>query len=148
MDDRFWEKVEKTETCWLWRAFIGAGGYGAVGFRGKTHRAHRVSWALTHGGILPVKDVLHVCDVPACVRPDHLYLGGDRENVRDRKNRGREGNHKGTANGRAILTPEQVIEIRRLHRERILGPKALAANYGVSVPTIWYVLKRGWKHVA
>lgn len=152
---RFWAKVNKggpiirpeLGPCWVWTAFCGVQGYGVFGVgHGRNQRAHRYSWFLSHGEV-PTLDVLHRCDNPPCVRPEHLFLGDDMANVKDRKAKGRGGNHKGTANGRCRLTEDQVREIRRLYGERIIGPTALAQNYGVSLPTIWYALKRGWSHL-
>lgn len=82
--DRFWEKVNKTETCWLWTAST-QGGYGQIGhdIYLRPVRAHRVSWELHYGPIPAGLDVLHKCDNPPCVRPDHLFIGTALDNVQD-----------------------------------------------------------------
>ena len=75
--DRFWRHVAKGDGCWLWIGFKNQWGYG------RFHRnmsfpyaqAHRLSWELEHGAIPAGLCVLHRCDVPACVNPDHLFLG-------------------------------------------------------------------------
>ena len=72
-EERFWEKVEKTETCWLWTAAKYPGGYGVFGIHPKVMKAaHRFSWELANGPIPEGLWVLHKCDVRHCVRPDHL----------------------------------------------------------------------------
>lgn len=94
LEQRFWPKVQKSiGGCWLW---IAGGdsetGYGRirVGGRGTKHEvAHRVSWELTNGPIPEGLWVLHHCDTPRCVRPDHLYLGTVQDNNADRVARGR-----------------------------------------------------------
>lgn len=95
LKDRFWSKVVKTDTCWIW---IGAGstskkGYGQIrlpGAKGRQTSAHRVSWIL-HRGEIPIGlDVLHKCDNPPCVNPDHLFLGTNQDNVNDKVSKGRQ----------------------------------------------------------
>lgn len=88
---RFHDKYipEPNSGCWLWVAGVNACGYGTISEFGKSQLAHRVSFIL-HGGIISDAGlrVLHTCDVPCCVNPDHLFIGTQRENVLDmeRKN--------------------------------------------------------------
>lgn len=85
---RFWSKVNKTCSCWLWTAGCDSDGYGGVSLNGKSCKAHRISWLLTYGEI-PKLDVLHECDTPACVNPEHLFLGTSQDNVIDAIRKGR-----------------------------------------------------------
>lgn len=86
---RFWSKVHKTETCWLWTGAVSGGGglkHGQVlarGYRRTPQKAHRIAWILTHGPIPDGKQINHHCDVPTCVNPDHLYIGTQLDNMRD-----------------------------------------------------------------
>lgn len=89
MDDlsisRFWSKVQKSDACWLWTKGTTHGGYGRFTLPRNigTVMAHRVSWELAFGPIAAGLKVLHRCDVRACVRPDHLRLGTQKDNIRD-----------------------------------------------------------------
>jgi hypothetical protein len=86
---RFWKSVNKDGYCWLWTRKPDAYGYGVFSVNGRHTRAHRFSWELHHG---PVPDglwVLHKCDTPACVRPDHLFIGTQMDNVTDMIAKGR-----------------------------------------------------------
>jgi hypothetical protein len=91
-EDRFWAKVEKTEGCWLWTGSRRPpGGYGQ--FRSANQQmvsTHRFSWELHNGLIPPGLCVCHRCDNPACVRPDHLFLGTMLDNNRDMMAKGRD----------------------------------------------------------
>ena len=91
--ERFWKKVNKTDSCWLWTGNKNCFGYGIVtlviGGR-KSLRAHRVSWVIANGRELSQSDfVCHSCDVPACVNPDHLWIGDAKSNNQDCIQKGR-----------------------------------------------------------
>lgn len=95
--DRFWSKVDKTGECWEWRGAIAKSGYGHInrGRRGEgVIRCHRLSWELANQRSIPDGlYVLHKCDNPKCVRPDHLFLGTPTDNMRDMAAKGRWRNH-------------------------------------------------------
>lgn len=90
--ERFMGKIEKTDSCWLWRGHVTkpagrthAGGYGIFGeARGKTHWAHRWSYAHFVGPLQPGMHVDHVCRVKNCVNPEHLQQITPQENHKTR----------------------------------------------------------------
>lgn len=88
MPFRFWDKVLVGDGCWEWQAFRNEHGYGVFGWRGRNRLAHRVAWELWHGEE-PSECILHSCDTPACVRPEHLFEGTQAENLRDMIAKGR-----------------------------------------------------------
>lgn len=97
--ERLWAKVDRTESCWIWTGGTNIKGYGCIGLgergRGKA-LAHRVSWELAFGPIPDGLWVLHHCDNPPCVRPDHLWLGTAADNNRDMVAKGRHWSQKFT----------------------------------------------------
>lgn len=150
---RFWAKVDKSDPdgCWPWTGLRDKDGYGVFygGGRGKIHKAHRVAWELTNGPLLPGQSIRHVvCDNPPCCRSEpngggHLKPGSAADNNRDTWNRGRSSFQqevpRGERHGRAKLTAQQVADIRAQIGSK--SYKALAAEYGVSPATIYYVAK-------
>ena len=96
--ERFMEKVERSpDGCWLWTASKRRRGYGQFALRdNRPIPAHRASWILFHGEIPDGMCVLHRCDVPACVNPDHLFLGTKQDNSIDMAEKGRVKNQFGS----------------------------------------------------
>ncbi len=96
LEDRFWESVDKSGECWLWIKATDRDGYGVTSTKNKKQvRAHRVSWEIHFGPIPDGLCVLHNCpggDNPTCVRPSHLWLGTNDQNMADRKAKGRYAN--------------------------------------------------------
>lgn len=103
LEERFWKKVNKTESCWLWKGAINAKGYGHLNrgaFGLGVQRAHRTSWEIHNGPIPADKILCHSCDVRHCVNPAHLFLGDNKMNQDDsiqkgRKKRGEDGRFAG-----------------------------------------------------
>jgi hypothetical protein len=92
--ERFWARVEKTDTCWLWMGGLRRRGYGAAWHNGRQRSAHQVAWEMENGPIPPGLHLLHtVCDNPRCVRPSHLKLGTNKENHAERVTKGRSSKH-------------------------------------------------------
>ena len=89
INQRFWLKVRKTGTCWLWTGAHKPTGYGDAWYRNRRQNAHRVAWQLLRGRIPKGKFVLHQCDTPACVNPGHLFLGTQKVNMTDCIQKGR-----------------------------------------------------------
>jgi hypothetical protein len=163
--ERFWQKVKKTDSCWLWTAASDRKGYGKFSVGGShtaegTRRnsmvaAHRFSFELANGAI-PNHDsfhgycVLHRCDNPACVRPDHLFLGTNSDNVHDMDAKGRRVvvAMQGSKHANAILTESQVLEIVKRHRVEKVSQLQLSKEYGVCHSTINHIFTgRLWGHL-
>ena len=90
--ERFWCKVTRAIGCWTWAGSKTRQGYGCIGSGGKyapVVKAHRVSWELNRGPIPQGLCVLHHCDNPSCVNPNHLFLGTVRDNWNDAITKGR-----------------------------------------------------------
>lgn len=131
---RFWAFVSKSDGCWLWIGGKDRHGYGkfTVGLKRngtqKTKLAHRVAWMYAHG-TMPQRNLLHRCDNPQCVRPDHMFVGTQKDNLMDAAQKGRTA--RGERNGMAKLTEVAVsaIKERRVNGETQL---AVAKTYGIS----------------
>src|SRR4030043_140451 len=108
--DRFWEKVNKTNSCWLWTASGTAQGYGRFRIGHKKQLAHRISWEI-HNGPIPIGMlVCHKCDNPPCVNPHHLFLGSISDNTKDMYLKKRRSQSRAN-NGNAKLNKKQVQSI-------------------------------------
>lgn len=152
----FWSRVNKSENCWLWTGPTRGRGYGAW----KNTYAHRYSYRLAFGDVPESLSVLHRCDVPACVNPNHLFLGTHQENMEDMKakHRSQSGDQnpsrkhpelmsRGTDRWNAKLNPEAVRQMRSL-AETGMQVSAIAKKYGVNRLTARSVVKRlTWRHV-
>lgn len=110
--DSFMNRVSKTEECWNWTGTKHQYGYGVVVINNKSIRAHRYSYELHKGAIPDGLVVMHSCDNPSCVNPDHLSLGTRLDNNRDAKEKGR--NATGERNGQSKLSNSTIEEIRSL----------------------------------
>ena len=117
--------------CWEWMRGSDTK-YGVFYHNNKNQRAHRVSYEAYHGPIPKGLHILHSCDNPACINPDHLRAGTVKENM--------EGEQIGTAK----LNTAQVLEIKA----SLLSSKELSRIYGVGPDTIWLIRSgRSWKHL-
>lgn len=144
---RFWDKVGKTELCWEWLAstISSKRKYGRFGINGKLYIATRVSYFLQYhidpGDFL----VCHTCDNTLCVRPDHLWLGTNEDNVADCVQKER--HTRGSKQNKSKLIEIDIPEILKQYKNG-LSTLALAAKFSVSRRTITSVLNRDyWKHV-
>lgn len=125
---RFWRKVLKTDACWIWTGAVAANGYGHFGMdrQGTTQRAHRFAYERAYGPIPQGLVVCHHCDNRICVRPDHLFLGTQLDNIRDAKSKSRHA--FGERHGNAKLSDAEVQAIR-VSRD---SARIVALKYGIS----------------
>lgn len=146
VEERFWGKVDKSGECWLWTAFK----YEGYGYFCPTasipKRAHRLSWELVNGPIPNGLLVCHTCDNRACVRPSHLFLGTQKDNLADmsRKGRGTKAN-RGAGSARTTLTQEDVLMIRDL-ASKGLSKAELGRRFNVTAGCVSRIVHyRRWK---
>jgi len=150
--NRFFSKVDKTDTCWVWKASIrGNSGYGAFKINGKVKSAHRVSWEIYNEKKIPDGLlVCHKCNNRLCVNPEHLYVGTYVDNTRDAIRDGVRDHYKyvyGKKVGTAKLSEDNILEVVRLY-EKGLSHKEIAKKLKVDRSTIGDVLRgRTWKHI-
>jgi hypothetical protein len=164
LEDRFWSKTKVSNSgCIEWIAARGKNTNGTIGYgqfhmgeRGSKKRrmysAHRIAWELTNGPIPDGMKVLHKCDNQACVRPDHLFIGTQYDNVADMISKGRKRAAYGQAQGSSILREDQVTEIRKSYKKHSRYPDpgssiALADKFGCSRGTITDIVTRAWRHI-
>jgi hypothetical protein len=141
-EERFLKYVDKSGDCWIWTGTKVGNGYGHFRGRNGLILSHRFSYEQYIGPIPEGMNVLHSCDNPVCVNPQHLFLGTHTENMRDMWGKGRK-SHRGEKNSRAILTLKNVAEIRSMEGE--FSRKELSERYGVSRSTIGSIItNKSW----
>jgi hypothetical protein len=144
----FWDHVDFTLSCWEWNAAADGLGYGRWWFRDAVRLSHRVAWEITHGPIPDGLCVLHRCDNPKCVRPDHLFLGTQGDNIRDMHAKKRAKPARGELSSRAKLTSEQVRDIWARYTGKHGEQTKLAKEYGVSSHQISMIVGgKSWLHL-
>lgn len=153
--DRFWARVRKHEgssACWVWIGSRLPRGYGLFYPKaGRGMYAHRVSWEIANGRPVPEGlHVMHACDNPWCVRPEHLSVGTRSDNMRDMWNKGR--GHKNSKSGEEHyahkLTEAQVIEMRERWARGGVKQRELAEQFGVTRALVGQIVRGvAWKHV-
>lgn len=129
---RLLAKVEKTDTCWLWTAARDKKGYGFFKLAGKQTKAHRASWVLHHGEIPDGLWVLHKCDNPRCVNPDHLFLGTLLDNHHDMDSKHRRVIIRGEKSNLAKLTKSQALAIIKATGTQ----QSIAEKFGIARTTV------------
>jgi HNH endonuclease/Helix-turn-helix domain of resolvase len=161
--DRFNKYTNKSSylPCWLWMgARLNKNRYGLLRVKNKTMLAHRLSYEIHNGTIIDKKYVLHTCDNEGCVNPEHLFLGTQLDNVKDRdfKKRGHFFNPNshfnkirfipvGIKNPKSKLSEKNVHEIRKLLSEGFSN-KEIAKKFSVSKDTILRIKnKSSWRHI-
>jgi hypothetical protein len=145
---RFWSnvKIGAWPDCWTWEAYCNPLGYGRFrDARSQKVLAHRFIFALVHGPIPDGLFVLHRCDNPGCVNPDHLWLGTIADNNADRNKKRRQA--RGSRHGRAKLTRPDVLKILKLHSCGF-SDLQIAERYDVHSKTIYQIVHGiTWRHI-
>lgn len=142
LEQRFWSKVKKTKTCWLWVGARNKAGYGNLKVANKYVNAHRVSFEFKIGPIKKGNYVCHKCDNPSCVNPKHLFQGKPIENDRDKVKKGRQ--VRGVTHPNSKLTESQVILILKANGSH----QNIANLFNVSRRLVGMIKnKKIWKHI-
>jgi hypothetical protein len=130
--------------CWEWSKYRDKDGYGRAQILGQKFGAHVLSYLIFRGDIPANLLVCHTCDNPPCCNPDHLFLGTSQDNSTDMRLKGRHA--RGEKQGRAILTQQQVEDIRRLYATERLTHRELAVMFGVAPSTIGMIFcHKNWR---
>jgi hypothetical protein len=150
---RFWSKVDigSADECWEWNGPISNCGYGNFSVGGKRSpdfrqwAAHRYAWFITHGELLPELNVCHKCDNRRCVNPNHLFLGTNADNVRDKVKKQRQA--RGSKQGHSKIAETDISVIVRLYNDG-KSQREIGEMVGLSQATISRILRRDlWTHV-
>ena len=144
--------VKQAESgCWVWSGRKAGGRfpdkqYGSIKINRRWWGAHRVSYRIHNSGNMGGMFVCHRCDNTLCIRPSHLFLGTNRDNIYDAIAKGRF-NNSGSRNGRAILNEKQVREIKKLIAKNISNIR-IANLYDISPSQISFIKNgRAWGHI-
>lgn len=145
----FWSKVNKNGSipahcpelgqCWEWTAFTDRNGYGRFQYNQKGTYSHRASWMIAYGNIPANTDILHKCDNPSCVRPDHLFIGTQQQNVSDMIAKGR--HCHGEQRWNSKLTKVQADEIRERYANGERNKSALGREFDIHESIVRRILK-------
>lgn len=141
----FFKRVVKTDSCWIWASNKDRDGYGQIACMGRVSKAHRASFAMANGYLISGMVVMHSCDRPECVNPDHLSLGTHADNAADKVKKLRHGHLD--SNSQSVLTSDDANTIRAAY---LMGMKLKDAAdlYGVTRQCIGEIVNgRNWVSV-
>lgn len=144
-EQRFHSKYEiASNGCWLWKSRTSKSRACSFWLNKTRMSAYRASYIMHKGEIPEGYVVRHRCDDPACVNPEHLELGTQKDNCADKVSRNRCNAKAGSAHSNTSLTENDVREIRASSESR----KALALRFGVHYMTICDIIwRRTWTHI-
>lgn len=144
--ERFWSNVKRQPGCWNYLGNLDRWGYGKFYLQYRTLTAHSVSWQITHGQIPSGMCVLHSCDNPACVKPNHLFLGTQLRNIQDKVAKGRQA--FGEQSNQSALTEADVIAVINWERGDPESLSNMASRLGVSLSALSLIRSgKSWKHL-
>lgn len=136
-----WERIRRSYKvcpvtgCFNWIRDRSMAGYGRISYLSKRIYAHRLVWTLHNGPIPRHLHVCHHCDNPRCVNPDHLFLGTNHDNIKDKQIKGRAAKK---------LTHQEIIEIRNDPR----SSAQVAKSFKIDASMVRLIRSRkSWNHI-
>lgn len=151
--ERFMKYVKKSGKCWLWTGYRMPNGYALFGIGERKHPmrlAHRCSYTMFIGPIPKDKLVLHKCDIRHCVKPKHLWIGTQQDNMDDMNRKGRRvrKGSKGEEHPRAKLTESDIFKIREMYIPRKFSLIKVAKLFGINHTHVHRIVHGiSWKHI-
>lgn len=152
--DKFFSRIRVKKGCWEWTGNKYVGGYGQYSSGYRKYQAHRLMWTCQNGEIPSGAVVMHNCDNKLCVRPSHLILGSQKENMRDMIKKKRDRFYfklnppHGERNSNSKLSENDVIEIRRTFASGSISREAICRKYGIKNSNVSNIVNRAsWKHI-
>ena len=142
---RIMDSIDAASGCWIWLRTFGRDGYGRMGIKGKMRLAHRVSYETFVGPIPDGMYVCHRCDDHGCVRPEHLFLGTQADNIRDMWRKGRARvptTQSGSANYNARLDPSVGKTIRHLYFAERRSQQEIGDFYGINQAYVSRIVRK------
>lgn len=150
---RFWNRVDVRgpNECWVWLGSVCGSKsiYGNVAYHGRLQKSHRVAYELMHGLIPKGMCACHHCDNRLCCNPSHIFIGTQKDNVRDMMQKGRDGHGvlRGEESPVSKYTSRQAMQVKRL-RLKGVSQKQIAVRTGVSKTAVGAICQgRVWRHV-
>ena len=148
--ERFWNFVSKDGPtvgyvlgrCWKWLGDVRDNGYGRFWVNGGSVPAHRYSYEMHNSSVPDGMFVLHQCDNPECVNPDHLFVGTAFDNMRDMSTKGRARDQRGEKNNMSKLTIGDVRKMRQMYRSGNYIQRQLADEFRIALSTANQIVNR------
>lgn len=146
LDELMSNTVTRSNGCIEWTKSTARNGYGMLRRNGRAHTVSRLVMHLTaEFDLNDSRHILHRCDNPPCINPDHLFIGTASDNAADKVKKDR--HNRGERTWKTVLTPADVIRIRELSASGISN-LSMAKDYGVTTSAIYAVVNRiNWKHI-
>ena len=136
----FWGNIDvkSREECWNWQGSTTKDGYGMFTMYYKTYLTHRLAWKNRNGDIPKGLFVLHKCDNPKCCNPEHLFLGTQKDNMKNKSDKGR--CQTGSRVGKKYLTDTDAMDIKILYDTGDFSQRDLGRMFDVTHLQIYKII--------
>ncbi len=153
LTELFWRKVQKSNACWLWTGSVNSEGYGQIRQHRRLLLAHRLAYEECNGPVPAGLMVLHRCDNPRCVNPDHLFVGNNSDNMRDCAAKGRSNFQtkplRGERHPQSKVTWDVVRKIRSEYAHGGVTKLFLARKFGIGACQVGNIISgKHWREDA